>query len=88
MSQLLVHPDLSSEEERYLDYMQKGDDLMKIEIYRAAKEWFTKALQLNYNQELVQRKLDNCNRLIRYEKKIILIIVSGLAIIILALILF
>lgn len=80
--------DLSPEEWRFRDFMQKGDDFMKIEIYRSAKECYTRALEFNQNQGLVRNKLDNCNRLLQIEKKRIIIIVSILAIVALVLIFF
>jgi hypothetical protein len=80
--------ELSPEERLYLDFMRKGDDFMKIEIYRSAKEWYTKALELNHKQELISTKLENCNRLIQDEKKKIIVIVSVIAIVAIALILF
>lgn len=78
---------LSSIERRYLDYNQKGDDFMKIEIYRSAKEWYIKALELNQNQEMIRSKLDNCNRQIQLEKKKITIVVLVIAIVLFALVL-
>ena len=88
MDHQLENTNLGSEERRFHDYMQKGDDFMKIQIYRSAKEWYTKALELNHNHELAQRKLDNCNMLLQQEKKIILIIVVVIAIVVLASFLF
>lgn len=79
---------LSPEEWRFRDFMQKGDDFMKIEIYRSAKECYTRALEFNQDKGVVRSKLDNCNRLLQIEKKRIIIIVSVLAIVSLALILF
>lgn len=78
---------LSSIERQYLDYKQKGDDFMKIEIYRSAKEWYIKALELNQNQEMIRSKLDNCNRQIQLEKKKITIVVLVIAIVLFALVL-
>lgn len=78
---------LSSIERQYLDYNQKGDDFMKIEIYRSAKEWYIKALELNQNQEMIRSKLDNCNRQIQLEKKKITIVVLVIAIVLFALVL-
>lgn len=78
---------LSSIERQYLDYKQKGDDFMKIEIYRSAKEWYIKALELNQNQEMIRSKLDNCNMQIQLEKKKITIVVLVIAIVLFALVL-
>jgi hypothetical protein len=80
--------DQSPKERRYLDYMEKGDDFMKISIYRSAKEWYSRALELNFNNGLVQSKLENCNMLIQDEKKKIIVIVSIIAIGLIAVVLF
>jgi len=87
MAHTVSNTDLSPEERRYLDCVQKADDFMKIEIYRSAKEWYIRASELNLNQELIRGKLDNCNRLIQQEKKRILIIVSIIAIVVITMIL-
>lgn len=81
----MAHPedpiDLSLEERRFKDYIQKGDNFMKIQIYRSAKEWYTMALEMNQDHGLARSKLDNCNRLIQSEKKMIIIVVSAIAIV-------
>ncbi|MBI4645533.1 MAG: hypothetical protein HY738_02800 [Bacteroidia bacterium] len=62
---------LSKEELLFRDYMNRGNDFMKIEIYRHAKTWFTRALELNINNELAKERLDECFKLIKKEIKII-----------------
>jgi hypothetical protein len=79
--------DLNPEESLYQDYMQKGDDFMKIEIYRSAKEWYLRALSTNFNQKLIKEKLENCDKLIQREKKIIVIVVACIIIFSLVLVL-
>jgi hypothetical protein len=87
MAQAVPNADLSPEEHRYLDCLQKAEDFMKIGIYRSAKEWYSRALELNFNQE-TSEKLDSCNRLIQQEKKRIFVIVSVIAIVALTVVLF
>jgi hypothetical protein len=87
MAHAVPNADLSPEESRYLDCVQKAEDFMKIGIYRSAKEWYSRALEMNFNQE-IREKLDSCNRLIQEEKKRILVIVSVLAIVALTIVLF
>jgi hypothetical protein len=88
MAHTVDNSDIGPEERHYLDYMQKGDDFMKISIYRSAKEWYTKALEFNFNRSLVQSKLDECNSLIQDEKKKIFVIVAVIAIAVTLLIIF
>jgi len=88
MAHTVDNRELSPEERMYVDYIQKGDDFMKIEIYRSAKEWYTRALELNHNPGFVRSKLDNCNSLLQLEKKRIIVIISVIAIVVLALVFF
>jgi hypothetical protein len=61
---------LSLDERRFREYMQQGDDFMKIEIFRSAKAWYKKAMDLNMENMKVQEKIDECNRLLNYETKV------------------
>lgn len=88
MADTVENSGLSPMERRFLDYMQKGDDFMKIEIYRSAKECYARAEELNLNHAVAKSKLDNCNRLLHVEKKRIIIIVSVIAIVAVALLVF
>ncbi|MFZ4401214.1 MAG: hypothetical protein ACOYO1_14345 [Bacteroidales bacterium] len=71
---------LSKEETAFNDFIGHGDDLMKAEIYRNAKECYINALETNFNNELAGKKLSECNALIKSESKAIIIIVSIMAI--------
>jgi hypothetical protein len=86
MAHSISNANQSPEERRYLECVQKAEDFMKIEIYRSAKEWYSRAAEYNFNQEIGE-KLDTCNRLIRQEKKRILVIVSVIAFVALAVVL-
>ena len=73
----------------FKDFLQKGDDFFKIELLRPAKIWYSKALSLNIQTDLVKSKIDECDRLLTFENKIIkvvLSIVSGILLIYLFLI--
>ncbi|MEI6696690.1 MAG: hypothetical protein WCO13_11535 [Bacteroidota bacterium] len=71
---------LSKEEILFNDFIMHGDDFMKIQIYRNAREAYTNALGTNFNNELASSKLSECNALIKSESKAIIIIVSIMAI--------
>ncbi len=81
----MENPDLKSnvskEELVFNDLMLHGDDFMKIHIYRSAKEWYTRALESNFNNELAKSKLAECNAMLKSESKAIVLIVSILALI-------
>ena len=72
---------LSWDEMVFFDLISHGDDLMKIEIYRNARECYTQAFEKNINNELVGSKLAECNKLIKSESKTIIAIVSIMAIV-------
>jgi hypothetical protein len=65
---------LSREERIFKENMQRADDFFKIEIFRSAKSWYQKALEMNMNQEFVKKRIDECDRLLKYEKKVFSII--------------
>ena len=73
----------------FKEFMQKGDDFFKIELLRPAKIWYIKALSLNIQTDLVKSKINECDRLLAFEikmVKIILAIASGILLIYLFLI--
>jgi hypothetical protein len=75
---------LSRAELEFMDLMQHGDDFLKIELLRPAKSWYQKALALNLKTELVRKKIEECDRLIVFENRVIRILVAIAAVIILA----
>lgn len=76
----ISNENLSKEEITFNEMINRGDDLMKIQIFRSAKECYTKALELNFNNNLAQEKLADCNLKIKSESKIIIntLIILGL----------
>jgi hypothetical protein len=74
--------DVSSEskstpvERVFKDLMQHGDDFYKIELWRPAKKWYKKALELNIEPEKVSQKISECDRLLAFEVKVIWILAA------------
>jgi len=60
----------------FKEFMQKGDDFFKIELLRPAKIWYSKALSLNIQTDQVKLKIEECDRLLSFENKIVKIILS------------
>jgi len=60
----------------FKDFLQKGDDFFKIELLRPAKIWYSKALSLNIQTDLVKSKIDECDRLLTFENKVVKILLS------------
>ena len=61
---------LSREDRIFEENMQRGDDFFKIEIFRSAKAWYQKALEMNLEQDLVRKCIAECDRLLKYERKV------------------
>ncbi len=80
----MAHHDIdlnvSTEQQVFNEFIRHGDDFMKIQIYRSARESYTQALETNFNNELANLKLTECNVLIKSESKTIIVVVSIIAI--------
>jgi len=63
-------------ERKFVDLMQHGDDFYKIELWRHARTWYQKALDLNMETEKVHQKIAECDQLLVRERKIILVLVA------------
>jgi hypothetical protein len=75
-------------ERDFLDYMQHGDDLMKVELLRNARIWYQQALELNMETGMVKQKIAECDRLLAYERKIVWILLGIASALILAYLIF
>lgn len=60
---------LSPEESKFYEYLKTGDDFSKIEIYRLAKYWYTRALDTGVGNDLVRTKITESNQKIKSEEK-------------------
>jgi hypothetical protein len=60
--------------QEFRDFMQRGDDFYKIELWRPAKAWYRRALEYNIEPDKVRKQIAACDRLIAYEVKVIWII--------------
>jgi len=78
---------LSPAQIHYNEYITMGDNFMNIHIYRSAKEWYNKALDLNVDNPTVQAKLADCNTKTKSESNTIIKVVVAAAVIILAVVL-
>jgi hypothetical protein len=61
---------LSREERIFKDNIRRGDDFFQIEIFRSAKAWYQKALVMNIDRDFVEAKIVECERLLKYEKRV------------------
>jgi hypothetical protein len=71
---------LSLEEKKFRELMTNGDDFMKIEIYRSALSRYKEAAKLDIDNELANKKIAECERLLQNERKWIYVILSVAAV--------
>jgi hypothetical protein len=77
---------LSPVEREYKDIIQHADDFFKIELLRPAKKWYTKALELNIENEKVKQRIAECDKLLALERKVIWILTAVVVVIVLFLV--
>ena len=70
----------SPEEKKFRELMTNGDDFMKIEIYRSALSRYKEAVKLDIDNELANKKIAECERLLQNERKWIYVILSVAAV--------
>jgi len=86
MAHIDSHIPRSREEEVFYDYLKNGDDFSKIEIYGLAKHWYQKALETGFEPELIKKRIDDLNDKIRFERKVVTILATIAAIIVLGIV--
>lgn len=65
---------IDSRERDFREFIRKGDDFFKIELLRQARAWYKKALSLNVDNKKAETQIDECNRLLAYENRIVRIL--------------
>lgn len=60
---------LTSEQKKFNFYMTRGEDFLRIDIYRNARKYFQMALDMGMDNEKVQERLDLCTQMIKKERK-------------------
>jgi len=76
MSHETAETKLSPVEQEFNDAIQHADDFYKIELLRPAKKWYQKALELNIENEKVKQKIVECDKLLAFERKVIVILTA------------
>lgn len=79
-------PALTPEERQFRDYITRGDDYCKVELYRYAASYYRKAWEMRPDSEEARLRFQECREKIKAESKVILIIVAVAAVILLAVI--
>jgi hypothetical protein len=73
---------ISHEEKKFNELMRNGDDFLKIEIYRSAVKQYKLAATLDVNNDLANKKIAECERLLVNERKWIYILLSVAAVVV------
>ncbi|MEI7523597.1 MAG: hypothetical protein WCJ95_04665 [Mariniphaga sp.] len=87
MEHHVLESSLTPTERKFLDLMRHGDNFLRIELLRPAKNYYKKALELNLETEKVQQKIAECDKLLAFEIKVIWIFVAIATILVLVFIL-
>lgn len=74
--------DIDLSESKFSEFMQKGDDFYKIELLRQAMTWYRKAFNINNNNAIVKFRISECERQLKYENKIVYLLISIASVII------
>ncbi len=69
-------PPINPQKSDFFEFMQRGDDFIKIELLRQALKWYNKALSLNIEDEKAKSRISECERLIAFENKVVYILIS------------
>lgn len=54
----------------FQEFMQRGDDFLKIELLRPARSWYNKALGLNIETDMVRQRIAECDRMLSFENRV------------------
>jgi hypothetical protein len=65
---------MDSKAQEFQDLIEHGDDFLKIELLRPAKKYYKKALELNIEPEKIRQKIEECDRLLNFEKRVVRIL--------------
>lgn len=79
---------MSPAERDFSDRISHADDFFKIELLRQAKSWYLKALEMNIETEMVKKRIAECDRLLAYENKVVAVLLSLAAVVVVTIILF
>ena len=71
---------LSPEEKKFRELMTNGDDFFKIEIYRSAVSRYKEAAKFGIDNELANRKIAECEKLLQNERKWIYVVLAVAAV--------
>jgi hypothetical protein len=84
MAHISTEETLTPVELEFRDLMQHGDDFFKIELLRPAKSWYKKALKLNLETEKITQKIAECDKKLKFERRVFRVLAVVAAVLLLA----
>jgi len=72
MGNFILEATMDHTEIQFRELIRMGDDFFKIELLRQAKNCYQKALLLNIEADSVKLKLEECEKLLAFENKVVL----------------
>ena len=85
MVQTTVDSNLTPVERKLVDLKDHADDFFKIELLRPARSYYERALELKPGDDWLKQRIAECDRMLKFERRVIWILVSLAAAIVLAL---
>ena len=73
---------LSPDESKFQEYLMRGDDFCKIELFRNAIVWYRQALEMKPDDPVARELYENCRQKIRAESRVIYILLCIAAVIV------
>jgi hypothetical protein len=73
---------LSPDEKKFQEYLTRGDDFCRIELFRYAVAWYRQALQIKPDDPVARERLENCSKKIRNEVRVIYALLAVICVIV------
>lgn len=67
---------ISPANKELFDLLLHGDDFLKIELLRPAKNYYQRALGLDPTNREIRSKIEQCNKMLAFERKVIWILLG------------
>ena len=88
MGNFILDSTMNRTEIQFRELIRMGDDFFKIELLRQAKNCYQKALLLNIETDSVKFKIEECERLLAFENKVVIFLLAISTVILAVLVIF
>ena len=73
---------INKEENLFNDYIRRGDDFFRIELFKSSREMYEEAKKIKPTDEYAASRIDECRRLIKLDTRRILFVLPFLILIV------